>query len=46
MEYYIRRVVHKDGIVEEVKVPKKEVNKEIKAQLKEDQEMLKILERL
>jgi len=46
MEYYVRRVVHKDGRVEEVKVLKKEVDKEIKAQLKEDHEMLKILEKL
>ncbi len=46
MEYYIRHIVHKDGRVEEIKVSKKEVNKEIKAQLIGDQEMLKILEKL
>jgi len=46
MEYYVRRAVHKDGRVEEIKVSKKEVDKEIKAQLKADQEMLQILEKL
>lgn len=46
MDYYIRKVVHKDGKVEEVRVPKKEVDRKIKAQLKEDREMLKILKKL
>jgi hypothetical protein len=38
--------VHKNGRIEEIKVSKKEVDKEIKARLKEDEEMLKILEKL
>jgi len=46
MENYTRRVIHKDGRIEEVKVSKKEVDKKIKTQLKEDREMLKILEKL
>jgi hypothetical protein len=46
MENYTRRVIHKDGRIEEVQVSKKEVDKKIKTQLKEDQEMLKILEKL
>ncbi len=46
MENYTRKIIHKDGRIEEVKVSKKEVDKKIKTQLKEDQEMLQILEKL
>ena len=46
MKYFIRYKVDKKGNVTEIKVPKKDVMKEINAMIKKDREMLKLLEKL
>ncbi|GEM_PF-2036631 len=46
MKYFIRHKIDKKGKITEVRVPKKEVMKEINAMIRKDREMLKILEKL
>ncbi len=46
MEYLKRYKLHKDGTVEELKVPKSEVVKLIMRLLRKDREMLDILAKL
>ena len=45
-EFFERTVIYEDGRIEKIKVPKKEVLKEIEKMLEEDKEMLEILEKL
>jgi len=45
-EFFERTVIYEDGRIEKIKVPKKEVLKEIEKMLEEDEEMLEILEKL
>ena len=46
MKYFIRYKLDKEGSLTEIKVPKKDVMKEVNAMIKKDREMLKILEKL
>ena len=46
MKYFIRYKLDKEGNLTEIKVPKKDVMKEVNAMIKKDREMLKILEKL
>ncbi len=45
-QYFERTVIHKDGKIEKIKVPREEVLKQIRKMLEEDKEMLSILEKL
>ena len=45
-EFFERTVIYEDGRIEKIKVPKKEVLKEIEKMLEEDKEMLEILAKL
>ncbi len=44
--YYTRYVLYPDGSMEEIRVPKKEVEKHIDRLIKRDKEMLELLEKL
>ena len=46
MKYFIRYRIDDKGNVTEIKVPRKQVMKEINELIKKDREMLKILEKL
>ena len=46
MKYFIRRRKDINGKISEIKVPRKEVIKEINEMIKKDRDMLKILEKL
>ena len=45
-EFFERMVVYEDGRIEKIRVPKKEVLKEMEKMLEEDKEMLEILAKL
>ena len=45
-EYFTRYIKYPDGTLEELKVPKEQVRKEILAAAKRDKEMLDILAKL
>ena len=45
-EYYTRYIKYLDGRIEEVKVPKDEVIKQIRESVERDKELLDILEKL
>ena len=46
MKYFIRHRIDKSGNVTEIKVPRKDALKEIRAMIRKDREMLKMLEKL
>jgi len=46
LEYFTRYIKYPDGTLEELKVPKEEVKKQILKAVKRDKEMLNILKRL
>lgn len=46
MKYFIRYRLDKNGKITEVKVPRKEVMREINEMVRKDREMLRILEKL
>jgi len=45
-EYFTRHIKYPDGTLEELKVPKEEIRKQILASAKRDKEMLDILAKL
>lgn len=45
-KYYTRYILYPDGSIEEIKVPKREADKQIDEIIKKDKEMLDILKRL